>query len=46
MKKVHEDKKKDNLNINQAGVDTAKKFSWENSARKILEAIEANDSHS
>ena len=45
MRKVHEQKKKDSLNINQAGVDTAKKFSWENSAKKILEAIEENDSH-
>ena len=44
MRKVHEEKKKDNLNINQAGVDTAKKFNWENSAKKILEAIEKNDS--
>ena len=41
--KEHEEKKKDSLNINQAGVDTAKKFNWENSAKKILEAIERND---
>ena len=33
-------KKKDELNINQAGVDTAKQFSWLNSAKKIIEAIE------
>lgn len=45
MKEVHKKKKEDNLNINQAGVDTAKKFSWENSARKILEAIDQNDTH-
>jgi hypothetical protein len=45
MRKVHEKKKEDALNINQAGVDTAKKFSWESSAKKILEAIEKNDSH-
>ena len=45
MRKVHEEKKKDSLNINQAGVDTAKKFSWKNSAEKILKAIEKNDSH-
>jgi len=44
MRDVHEKKKKDELNINQAGVDTAKKFSWENSATKIIEAIEKNDS--
>jgi glycosyltransferase involved in cell wall biosynthesis len=40
MRAVHEKKKNDELNINQAGVDTAKKFSWENSAIKIIEAIE------
>ena len=45
MKEVHKKKKEDNLNINQAGVDTAKKFSWENSAKKILEAIDHNDTH-
>ena len=43
MREVHEKKKKDSLNINQAGVDTAKRFSWENSAKKILDAIEKND---
>mgnify|MGYP003110231707 FL=1 len=40
MRAVHEKKKKDELNINQAGVDTAKQFSWLNSAKKIIEAIE------
>ena len=45
MREVHELKKKDELNINQNGVDTAKSFSWESSARKILEALEKNDSH-
>ena len=40
MRSVHEKKNNDQLNINQAGVDTAKKFSWENSAMKIIEAIE------
>lgn len=45
MRSVHEKKKKDELNINQAGIDTAKKFSWENSAQKIIEAIEKDDSH-
>ncbi len=38
-------KQKEEININQNGVDTAKNFSWENSAKKILEAIEKNDSH-
>ena len=45
MREVHEKKKKDELNINQAGVDTAKKFSWKNSAEKVIEAIEKDDSH-
>ena len=45
MREVHEKKKEDKLNINQAGVDTAKIFNWENSAKKIVEAIEKNDSH-
>ncbi len=40
MREVHEKKKKDELNINQAGVDTAKKFSWSNSAKKVIEGIE------
>ena len=46
MREVHEKKKKDELNINQAGVDTAKKFSWTNSAKKVIEAIEKDDSQS
>ena len=45
MRDVHEKKKNDNLSINQAGIDTAKKFSWKNSAQKIIEAIEKDDSH-
>jgi len=45
MRTVHEQKKGDNLNINQSGVDTAKQFSWKNSAQKIIEAIEKDDSH-
>ena len=49
MKNVHELKKNDNLNLNQAGIDTAKKFSWENSAKCILEAVktmqEKDDTH-
>lgn len=45
MRDVHEKKKNDDLSINQAGIDTAKKFSWKNSAQKIIEAIEKDDSH-
>ena len=40
MRTVHEKKKEDKLNINQGVVDTAKNFSWLNSAKKIIEAIE------
>ena len=45
MRDVHDKKKNDDLSINQAGIDTAKKFSWKNSAQKIIEAIEKDDSH-
>ena len=45
MRTVHEKKKEDSLNINQAGVDTAKKFSWKNSAENLLKVIENNDTH-
>jgi len=37
MKEVHEKKKNDNLKINQAGIDTSKNFSWQNTARKIID---------
>lgn len=39
MKTIHELKQSDNLNINQAGIDTSKKFSWDNTIAAILEAI-------
>jgi hypothetical protein len=45
MREVHEKKKKGELNINQAGVETAKRFSWSNSAEKVIGAIEKDDSH-
>lgn len=45
MRTVHEQKKTDNLKMNQSGVDTAKQFSWKNSAQKVIEAIEKDDSH-
>tara|TARA_R110000824_G_scaffold187701_3_gene368963 strand:+ start:190 stop:1314 length:1125 start_codon:yes stop_codon:yes gene_type:complete len=45
MRTVHEQKKADNLKMNQSGVDTAKQFSWKNSAQKVIEAIEKDDSH-
>ena len=38
MREVHKLKQADDLKINQAGVDTAKKFSWTNTAKKIVEA--------
>ena len=39
MKSVHELKQSQSLNINSAGVETAKTFSWENSASKIVDYI-------
>ena len=45
MRTVHEQKKADNLKMNQSGVDTAKQFSWANSAEKVVKAIEKDDSH-
>jgi glycosyltransferase involved in cell wall biosynthesis len=44
MKEIHELKQKDNLRINQEGIETAKKFSWSNSATKIVEALQ-DDTH-
>ena len=44
MKEIHELKQKDNLRINQEGIETAKKFSWSNSAVKIVEALQ-DDTH-
>ena len=40
MKEIHELKQKDNLRINREGIETAKQFSWSNSAAKIVEALE------
>ena len=39
LRKIHKDKKNGSLKINQAGVDTATKFSWQNSALKVKEAL-------
>jgi glycosyltransferase involved in cell wall biosynthesis len=39
MRKIHKCKKDNSLSINQAGVDTANKFSWQNSALKVKEVL-------
>ena len=39
MKAIHELKQKDELKINQEGIDTAKKFSWNNAAMEIVNAL-------
>lgn len=39
MRAVHELKKSDSLNVNQVGIDTAKKFSWSNTAKAIVKAV-------
>ena len=38
MRETHKLKQKDDLKINQSGIETAKKFSWTNTANKIVEA--------
>ncbi len=38
MREVHKLKQKDDLKINQNGIETAKKFSWTNTANKIVES--------
>ena len=39
MQAIHKLKQEDNLNVNQAGIDTAKKFSWSNTAKEIAQAV-------
>ena len=39
MRNLHIDKQNNNLNINYSGIDTGQKFSWKNSAKKLIEAI-------
>ena len=39
MRKVHEDKQNGRLSINQFGIDTANKYSWENAALKMKSKI-------
>ena len=36
MQKIHELKQKQNLKINYAGIETAKRFSWDNTAKEII----------
>lgn len=39
MKKIHQLKQEDRLTINYEGIKTAKKFSWENTADKLIEEM-------
>ena len=39
LKSVHDSVQSQSLHINSAGVETAKNFSWENSANKIVDYI-------
>ena len=39
MKEIHELKQKDELRINQEGIETAKKFSWTHTVEEIINAI-------
>lgn len=41
MRAVHKTKREGNI-VNYPGIDTAKKLSWENTAEKVVEAINAN----
>lgn len=39
MKSVHKLVQSNNLQINEAGIDTAQKYNWENSAKEILNVL-------
>jgi len=39
MKTIHELKQKNNLSVNHAGLETAKKYSWRNTSQEIVNAI-------
>ena len=50
MRTVHQLKQKDDLKINQAGIDTSKEYTWANAANHIVAALneineKQNDSH-
>jgi glycosyltransferase involved in cell wall biosynthesis len=40
LRALHQDKQNKNLRINQAGIDTGKKYTWENSAKTLIKALE------
>lgn len=40
MRGVHKRKQDGNLTVNKPGIETAKRFTWENSARKLVQTIE------
>ena len=39
MRKIHKCKQDNSLSVNEAGVDTANKFSWQKSALKVKEVL-------
>ena len=39
FREIHELKKSGNLSVNTSGIDTAKKYSWENTADKIIGSL-------
>jgi glycosyltransferase involved in cell wall biosynthesis len=39
MQLIHESKQNNTLGVNHAGLETAKKYSWNNSAREIINAL-------
>jgi glycosyltransferase involved in cell wall biosynthesis len=39
MRELHDMKQKGQLKVNQSGIETAKRFSWDNSAKKIIEYL-------
>tara|TARA_Y100000310_G_scaffold341899_2_gene442779 strand:+ start:155 stop:1198 length:1044 start_codon:yes stop_codon:yes gene_type:complete len=39
MRRVHELKENGKLSVNEEGINTAKKFSWENGVRKIIDSF-------
>ena len=40
LRALHQDKQNKNLRVNQAGIETGKKYTWENSAKTLIKALE------
>jgi hypothetical protein len=39
MRAVHGDKKQNNLELNEAGTNTGTRFSWDNSAKELVNGL-------